>query len=98
MVFPAGDAARSTYLLWHRFKFQTNDSIHDAIAVPSGVGTKLITAYGFMIQLICANVWAAAVLTGVYLSVRKEPIQLAEPIPEDHALRVSADAWESRNE
>jgi hypothetical protein len=104
MVYSSADAVRSTYLLWHRFKFQTDHGIRDAVAVPERAGTQLVSAYGFMLQIIYLHIWAAAVLTGVYFSIRKRQLQLArvssgtDSVSEHDILRVSADVWDGRSD
>ncbi|KAI9786689.1 MAG: hypothetical protein M1839_006240 [Geoglossum umbratile] len=99
MVLSTGDAARSTYLLWRRFKFQTEGGIRDAIAVPEKAGTQLVSAYGFMLQIIYMHIWVAAILAGVYLTVHKRQNQLTvtEPVPDHQILQLSADVWAGRS-
>jgi hypothetical protein len=49
----------------------TEGGSKDAIAVPSKVGNQLNSAYTFMLGLIVGEIWAAILLFGLLLSVRK---------------------------
>ena len=70
MVLSLLNPARTSYLLWHRFRMPTESGARDAIAVPSVVGDELVAAYSFLIEHIVLLVWGIAVLAWVLLAIR----------------------------
>ncbi|KAI3319119.1 hypothetical protein HD806DRAFT_510046 [Xylariaceae sp. AK1471] len=71
MVVSTAKQLESTYQLWQRFSFPTENRSWDAIAVPAWVGDKLNSAYAIIISLALVHFWTIIISLILYFSLRR---------------------------
>ncbi|KAI2631322.1 hypothetical protein GGS26DRAFT_598466 [Hypomontagnella submonticulosa] len=79
MVVSTAKQLRSTYMLWRRFTYPSENGPRDAIAVPVSVGNQLNAAYAVIIEMMMVRFWSIVFGTILYIYIRrrKSPKQLA---------------------
>lgn len=82
MVVSTAKQLNSTYQLWQRFTFPSEEDPRDAIAVPKSVGDQLNAAYALIIDLALVHFWS--ILFGLilyfYIRGRKTEVSKFNPL------------------
>ncbi|KAI0382525.1 hypothetical protein F5Y04DRAFT_252857 [Hypomontagnella monticulosa] len=73
MVVSTANQLRSTYLLWQRFTYPSENGPKDAIAVPARVGDQLNSAYTIIIEMALVRFWSIIFGLILYLYLRRHP-------------------------
>ena len=66
----SSEVQAETYRLWKRFSLPVEGGTRDSVAVKSGTGTNLVSAYTLMVKMIVTQLWALVVLAGMIYSMK----------------------------
>lgn len=81
MVVSTAKQLESTYILWQRFKYPSENGPRDAVAVPSWVGDQLNAAYALIVEMTVVRVWSILFGLVIYLYMRRNRMEVKRLSP-----------------
>lgn len=84
MVVSTAKQLDSTYLLWQRFTYPSENGPRDAVAVPSWVGDQLNAAYALIIEMTVVHLWSIIIGLAIYFYMQRhqmEPSNFSPMVP-----------------
>ena len=81
MVVSTAKQLESTYQLWQRFTYPSENGPRDAVAVPSWVGDQLNAAYALIIEMAVIHVWSILFGLVIYSHLRRYKMEVTKLSP-----------------
>lgn len=81
MVVSTARQPSSTYRLWHRFTFPSENGPRDAVSVPKVVGDQLNSTYSLIIDMTLVQVWTVLFGLMLYFYMRRRRMEVTKLSP-----------------
>ncbi|KAI1102227.1 hypothetical protein F4804DRAFT_273085 [Jackrogersella minutella] len=81
MVVSTANQLSSTYKLWKRFTFPSENGPRDAVAVPTSVGNQLNSSYALIIDMALAHIFTILFSVMLYFYMRRRQMEVTRLSP-----------------